>query len=61
MALEANGEKGSLRSFPGVGLLQAVWKEEITTENLLITPRASIKSPSNLGFFDFPSSAGNFF
>lgn len=53
MALEASGEVGSLRSFPGVGLLQAIWKEEILTENLLITLRVFVKSPSTLGFFDF--------
>lgn len=51
--LEVDSEKGSSRSFPGLGLLRARWKEETITENLLVTPRASIKSPSTLEFFDF--------
>lgn len=53
MVLEGDGEKVSLRSFPGLGLLQAMWKEETITANLLVTLRASIKSPSTLVFFDF--------
>lgn len=51
--MEVDGEKGSLRSFPGLGLLWAKWKEETITENLLVTLRPSIKTPSTLGFFDF--------